>query len=115
MGVQDDCTIRKWDVETGKMTGIIDEDHTKKINDIQFSACRTHFISASSDTTAKLFDFHSMDSAPPVRTPVLSRCSLRSPLLGLLAHPLQARRPEAGARSGRRDRCMPPGLRWDSS
>ena len=61
----DDCTIRKWDVETGKMVGIIDEDHTKKINDIQFSACKTHFISASSDTTAKLFDFHSMDSAPP--------------------------------------------------
>eukprot|EP01047_Picozoa_sp_COSAG01_P090796 COSAG01_NODE_22560_length_850_cov_1.640479_2_plen_114_part_00 len=113
--MQDDCTIRKWDVETGKMTGIIDEDHTKKINDIQFSACRTHFISASSDTTAKLFDFHSMDSAPPVRTPLLSRCFLRSPLLGLLAHPPQARRPEAGARSGRRARCMTPGLRWGSS
>ena len=41
----DDFTIRKWDVETGKMTGIIDEDHTKKVNDIQFSACGTHFVS----------------------------------------------------------------------
>ena len=66
----DDCTIRKWDVETGKQVGIIDEDHTKKINDIQFSACGTHFVTSSSDTTAKLFDFHAMDSAPPGRMAV---------------------------------------------
>ena len=63
----DDCTIRKWDVETGKMVGIVDEDHTKPINDIQLSDCGTHFISSSSDHTAKLFDFHGLDSAPPGR------------------------------------------------
>jgi WD40 repeat protein len=69
----DDCTIRKWDVEvrsygctctvalaksprmqTGKMVGIIDEDHTKGIQDIQFSKDKTHFISSSIDQTAKV-------------------------------------------------------------
>lgn len=63
----DDCTIRKWDVETGKQVGIIDEDHTKKINDIQFSKCKTHFVTSSSDTTAKVFDMRRMSTAPPGR------------------------------------------------
>ena len=61
----DDCTIRKWDVEYGKQVGIIDEDHNKPIQDIQFSADKTHFISSSIDSTAKVYDFHGMDSAPP--------------------------------------------------
>ena len=53
--------------QTGKQVGIIDEDHTKKINDIQFSKCKTHFVTSSSDTTAKVFDMRRMSTAPPGR------------------------------------------------
>jgi len=51
----EDGTITRWDVNTGKVIDSVKE-HKGPINDIQKSKNGTMFVSASKDTTARLFD-----------------------------------------------------------
>lgn len=51
----EDGIVRKWDVETGKVIAQSDE-HTKMVMSLEMSADRTHFVTASQDCTAKLWD-----------------------------------------------------------
>ena len=51
----EDGVIRVWDVETGKIKAETRE-HKKQIQHIALSDDKTHFISASLDKTAKIFD-----------------------------------------------------------
>ena len=51
----EDGVIRLWDVETGKIIAEA-KDHKKQIQHLSMSEDKTHFISASLDKTAKLFD-----------------------------------------------------------
>ena len=51
----EDGVIRLWDVETGKIKHEA-SDHKKQIQHLCLSEDKTHFISASLDKTAKLFD-----------------------------------------------------------
>ncbi|CAD7704107.1 unnamed protein product [Ostreobium quekettii] len=57
---QEDGFVRRWDVETGK---IIFENriHAEQINDLRFSGDGTHFITGSSDKTAKLVDTRTLE------------------------------------------------------
>jgi len=55
-----DGSVKKWDVERGEITKTATE-HKKQINDIQFSADGTMFVTASSDQTAKLWDTKNME------------------------------------------------------
>ena len=56
----EDGVIRLWDVETGK---IVHEasDHKKQIQHLSLSEDKTHFIGASLDKTAKLFDSKTLE------------------------------------------------------
>jgi translation initiation factor 3 subunit I len=47
--------ISRWDLRMGKEINTVKE-HTSNINDIQLSKDGTYFVTASKDTTAKLFD-----------------------------------------------------------
>jgi translation initiation factor 3 subunit I len=48
-------TVRRWDVETGKLLQT-ESVHEKSINDLRWSQDGTHFITASTDKSAKLVD-----------------------------------------------------------
>jgi len=56
----DNGDIVQWDVKTQQKVKIV-SDHAKSISDMQLSADRTMFISASKDTSAKLFDIDSLE------------------------------------------------------
>lgn len=56
----EDGVIRLWDVETGKVIAETRE-HKKQIQHLCLSEDKTHFISASLDKTAKLFDSTSLE------------------------------------------------------
>jgi translation initiation factor 3 subunit I len=56
----EDGTIRLWDVETGKQLAESAE-HKKQVNDLTLSADGTHFVTGSSDKTAKLFDAQTLE------------------------------------------------------
>lgn len=51
--------ITLWDLRTGKEINAVN-DHTSQINDMQLSKDGTMFVTASKDTTAKLFDSDSL-------------------------------------------------------
>jgi len=59
-----DGTIAKWDARTMKMLDSSNE-HSEQINDLQLSADGSLFITASKDTTAKLWD---LDEFLPLKT-----------------------------------------------
>jgi len=59
--------IIQWDIKEGEMIKRI-ENHTKQINDIQFSKDMTMFITASKDSTAKLFDTYSLEHKKTYKT-----------------------------------------------
>eukprot|EP00188_Purpureofilum_apyrenoidigerum_P005269 Plantae.Rhodophyta-Purpureofilum_apyrenoidigerum.ctg6719.p1 GENE.Plantae.Rhodophyta-Purpureofilum_apyrenoidigerum.ctg6719~~Plantae.Rhodophyta-Purpureofilum_apyrenoidigerum.ctg6719.p1 ORF type:complete len:324 (+),score=61.82 Plantae.Rhodophyta-Purpureofilum_apyrenoidigerum.ctg6719:245-1216(+) len=59
IGVSEDGTARKWDVETGKELVCVQE-HGGQINDLQLSPDGIQFITASADKTAKLWDLEEM-------------------------------------------------------
>jgi len=63
----EDGSLVQWDVKTGRKMNSIKE-HTKKVNDLQFSKEETMFITASSDCTAKLFDTDSLDHMKTYKT-----------------------------------------------
>ena len=56
----EDGVIRLWDVETGKIVHEAN-DHKKQIQHLSLSLDKTHFISASLDKTAKLFDSETLE------------------------------------------------------
>lgn len=59
IGGSEDGTVRKWELETGLQTHCVQE-HKKAINDLQLSADGLQFLTASADTTAKLWDVQDM-------------------------------------------------------
>lgn len=73
----DDSTITVWDPETGRPLHTI-KDHTKSVNKISFSKDQSHFITASTDHTCKLYDttswklLKSYDTGRPVNAASLS-------------------------------------------
>lgn len=56
----EDCTIRKWLVETGEQIDCV-KAHSDVLKDIQPSADFGTFISASKDNTAKLWNYHTFE------------------------------------------------------
>mmetsp|Transcript_8327 Transcript_8327/g.25031 ORF Transcript_8327/g.25031 Transcript_8327/m.25031 type:complete len:324 (-) Transcript_8327:69-1040(-) len=59
IGVSEDGTTRKWDVETGKEL-VCMREHGGQVNDLQLSSDGIQFITASADKTAKLWDLEDM-------------------------------------------------------
>jgi len=59
--------IYHWDVKTGEKLHSVKE-HSSKINNLQYNKDQTMLISASNDTTAKLFDTASLDVLKTYRT-----------------------------------------------
>ena len=57
----------QWDVKTHQKVNIV-SDHAKAISDLQLSADRTMFISASKDTTAKLWDMDLLENKKTYKT-----------------------------------------------
>lgn len=55
LSASEDGCVRRWDVETGKCVAEA-KLHEKQIGDMQMSGDGTHFITASTDRTAKLVD-----------------------------------------------------------
>jgi translation initiation factor 3 subunit I len=56
----EDGVIRAWDVETGKIK-LEARDHKKQIQHLCLSEDKTHFVSASLDKMAKLFDSETLE------------------------------------------------------
>jgi translation initiation factor 3 subunit I len=73
----EDGFIRRWDVETGKVT-LESKVHDKHIMDLQMSPDGTHMISASNDCSAKLIDTQTLEvlktfkSSVPVNSAAIS-------------------------------------------
>lgn len=57
----------QWDLKTGKKIKVVSE-HGKGISDAQFNKDSTMFITASRDTTAKLFDTESLECMKTYKT-----------------------------------------------
>ncbi|XP_078445338.1 eukaryotic translation initiation factor 3 subunit I-like [Wolffia australiana] len=58
----EDCVIRIWDSETGKLLKESDKEtgHTKQITSLSKSADGSHFITGSSDKSARLWDIRTL-------------------------------------------------------
>jgi len=63
----DNGDIVQWDVKTHQKVKISSE-HQKSISDLQLSSDRTMFISASKDTTAKLWDMDQLENKKTYKT-----------------------------------------------
>jgi len=63
----DNGDIVQWDVKTHQKVKISSE-HQKSISDLQLSSDRTMFISASKDTTAKLWDMDQLEDKKTYKT-----------------------------------------------
>lgn len=79
----EDCVIRQWDVETGKLLKETDPDisHKKTVTDLQKSADGSHFITGSSDKTAKLWDVRTLNLLKTYQTERPINAAAISPLL----------------------------------
>ncbi|XP_004364074.2 Trip1-PA [Capsaspora owczarzaki ATCC 30864] len=75
----DDGTINVWDVETGKIIKS-SQEHEKYINSIQLNGDQTSFVSASKDSTAKLFDTETLEVLKTYKTPTNVNSAAISPL-----------------------------------
>jgi len=53
--VGEDASVCVWDAETGKLVGEA-RDHTKSVVSFNFSNDKTHFVTASTDHTCRLYD-----------------------------------------------------------
>jgi translation initiation factor 3 subunit I len=56
----EDGMIRSWDVDTGEVVHMA-QDHTKQVQHLSMSDDKSHFISASLDKTAKVFDAETLE------------------------------------------------------
>jgi len=59
--------LAQWDIKAGERVKV-SEDHGKQINDIQLSKDMAMIITASKDTTARLFDLRSLDLKKTYKT-----------------------------------------------
>jgi len=59
--------IMQWDLRTGKLCNIVSE-HGNYVNDMQHSKDQTMFITASKDSTAKLFDIDTLECMKTYKT-----------------------------------------------
>lgn len=72
--------ITLWDLKTGKELNSVN-DHTSVINDMQMSVDGTMFVTASKDTTAKLFDSESLMCLKTYKTERPVNSAAISPIL----------------------------------
>lgn len=75
---EDGC-VRRWDVETGKMLQE-EQIHEKNIQDVQMSSDGTHFVTASSDRTAKLVDTQTLQTLKTYKSQVPVNSAAISPI-----------------------------------
>ena len=62
MSGHEDGSVTQWDAKTGEMlTNVFSHDADLQVTDLQWSADRTYFLTASKDKTAKLHDANSME------------------------------------------------------
>src|SRR6202021_2527619 len=52
----EDCTIRVWDVDTGRVVSGPFEGHTGGVNSVAFSPNGKHIVSGSNDSTIRVWD-----------------------------------------------------------
>lgn len=71
--------ICQWDIKEGELMKKT-EDHSKQINDIQFSKDMTMFITASKDCTSKLFDTRTLSHKKTYKTDRPVNSSAISPI-----------------------------------
>ncbi len=76
----EDGVIRLWDVETGQIVAEA-KDHKKQIQHLSLSDDKTHFISASLDKTAKLFDSKTLECLKTYAADRPVNAAILSPLL----------------------------------
>ena len=76
----EDGIIRLWDVETGKIVHEAN-DHKKQIQHLSLSLDKTHFISASLDKTAKLFDSETLECLKTYAADRPVNAAILSPIL----------------------------------
>ncbi|KAG8774859.1 hypothetical protein FRC12_001790 [Ceratobasidium sp. 428] len=69
----EDCTLRIWDVRTGRMVGQPLEGHTKRVSSVSFSPDGTHVVSGSYDKTIRIWD---VDACRMLGTPLLGHTNL---------------------------------------
>uniref|UniRef100_A0A1L8DZI2 Eukaryotic translation initiation factor 3 subunit I n=1 Tax=Nyssomyia neivai TaxID=330878 RepID=A0A1L8DZI2_9DIPT len=80
----EDGQITVWDLRMGKEVNSVN-DHTMVINDMQMSKDGTMFVSASKDTTAKLFDAESLMCLKTYKTERHVNSAAISPLMDHVA------------------------------
>ena len=74
----DDATLRLWDSKTGKQTMCIDDVHSKRISDMQFSWDMTLLVTSCLDNWVRLFDAKTLnllkyfDSERPLNSACIS-------------------------------------------
>ena len=76
----EDSVIRLWDVETGKIK-LEARDHKKQVQHLCMSEDMTHFISASLDKTAKLFDSRTLECLKTYSADRPVNAAILSPIL----------------------------------
>lgn len=82
---QEDGTIIKWDMRTGKELDCA-SDHTKQINDMQLSHDGTMLITASKDTTARLYDLETLEQLKMYKTDRPVNSAAITPLVDSYPH-----------------------------
>ena len=73
-------SLTVWDVETGKIVHEAN-DHKKQIQHLSLSLDKTHFISASLDKTAKLFDSETLECLKTYAADRPVNAAIMSPIL----------------------------------
>ncbi|KAB7497024.1 Eukaryotic translation initiation factor 3 subunit I [Armadillidium nasatum] len=76
----EDGAIIKWDIRTSKKTDVAIE-HTKQINDMQLGHDGTMFITASKDSTARLWDLSTLEPLKIFKTDRPVNSAAISPLI----------------------------------
>lgn len=79
ISASEDGVVRRWDVETGKCTAEA-AIHEKHIMDLQMSPDGTHFVTASTDRTAKVVDTESLEVLKTFKSTVPVNSAAISPL-----------------------------------
>ncbi|CAI5943601.1 unnamed protein product, partial [Closterium sp. NIES-65] len=91
-GGEEDCIIRMWDAETGKLLRETEPEvaHSKTVTSLSKSADGSHFITGSLDKCAKLWDTRTLrllktyQTERPINAADISLSSTMSPHLWLL-------------------------------
>eukprot|EP00897_Mesotaenium_endlicherianum_P007870 jgi/Mesen1/7110/ME000369S06429 len=83
IGAGEDCIIRMWDAETGKLLKETDPEisHTKTVTSLAKSADGSHFITGSTDKTVKIWDTRTLELLKQFNTERPVNAVAISPLL----------------------------------